>query len=98
MSVYSSVKASFEGGSSLLISSGKNKKCVHLIYQTLLTLYFKHMCVFAYTCLSMFYFSSPPPIKTVLKQSNPSEYSIGYVPINKLSQAAINMIDPLINS
>lgn len=39
-----------------------------------------------------------PPIKTVPQQSNPSEYSIGYVPINKLSQTAVNVIDPLINS
>lgn len=39
-----------------------------------------------------------PPIKTVPQHSNPSEYSIGYVPINKLSQTAVNVIDPLINS
>lgn len=52
---------------------------------------FLHMVVSVYVLLS-------PPIKTVLKQSNPSKYSIGYVPINKHSLAAINMIDPLINS
>lgn len=61
-----------------------------VVFQTRVCLPTVHMLV--NVCVSI------PPIKTVLKPSNPSEYSIGYVPINKLSQAAINMIDPLINS
>lgn len=55
------------------------------------------MCLCLHMPSQYFVFGSPP-LKTVPKQSNPSDHSIGYVPINKLSQAAIDTIDPLINS